>query len=117
MKQITLTFAFLMLLFTAAQAQVEFGVKAGGMLSQTSVLDPDSLSGMTDAKISYLLGGFVNIPISASFSVQPELLYANKGHKNFYQHYLNLPIMLQYHLTDRLKLEAGPEVGYLLATY
>jgi hypothetical protein len=29
-------------------------------------------------------------------------------------HYLNLPVMLQYKLKERLTLELGPEIGYLI---
>ncbi|WPP53444.1 porin family protein [Catalinimonas niigatensis] len=117
MKKLIFSFALCLLLSSAATAQVTFGLKAGGMLSNTALVEPDSLSGSGDAKISYLLGGFMNVPINDKFSIQPELLYANKGGKDFYQHYINLPVMLQYNLTDKFKLEAGPEISYLLASY
>lgn len=115
MKKLIFSFALLVFLSSAATAQVQFGLKAGAMWSNTTVIDADSLSG-TDAKVSYLLGGFLNIPINSKFSVQPELLYANKGNENFNRHYINLPIMLQYNVIDRLKIEVGPEIGYLLGS-
>ncbi|MEK6481780.1 porin family protein [Catalinimonas sp. 4WD22] len=114
MKKLIFSFALLVFLSSAATAQVKFGLKAGAMWSNIATIAPDSLSGLGPEKLSYLVGGFMNIPINAKFSVQPELLYANKGWKNFYRHYINLPLMLQYKITDRLKIEAGPEVGYLL---
>lgn len=116
MKKLIFSFALIALLSSAATAQVKFGLKAGAMLSNTTVIDADSLPG-TDAKVSYLLGGFMNIPINSKFSVQPELLYANKGGGNIYRHYITLPVMLQYKVIDKLKVEVGPEIGYLLGAY
>jgi len=113
MKKLIFSLVLLTLLSSAAMAQVEFGLKAGAMLSNTKVIDADSLPG-TDAKVSFLMGGFLNIPINDKFGVRPELLYANKGNENYNRHYINLPIMLQYNLIDKLKIEVGPDIGYLL---
>lgn len=117
MKKLIFSFALLVLLSSTAMAQVKIGLKAGVMLSGTALIEPDTLENLSDTKVSYLLGGFMTIPINSKFSIQPELLYANKGSENFYNHYVNLPIMLQYELIDRLSIEAGPEIGYLLASY
>ncbi len=116
MKKLLFSLSLCMLLSATAMAQIRVGLKAGAMLSNTVVIDADSLPG-SDAKISYLVGGFLNIPINSKFSVQPELLYANKGGKDYNRHYINLPIMLQYKLIDKLKVEVGPELGYLFRSY
>lgn len=110
-----LIFALCLFCSTAAMAQIEVGLKGGAMLTNTEVVNTDTLPG-TDPRLSFLLGGYMNIPLSSRFSMQPELLYANKGGKNLYRHYINLPLMLQYKVTDRFKVEAGPEIGYLLGT-
>ena len=78
----------------------------------------------TDSKTSFHIGGVVEIPISDSFSVQPELLYSSQGAKaessfggdvDFKLSYLNLPIMAKYYVAENFSLEAGPQVGLLLS--
>ena len=47
-----------------------------------------------------------------------ELLYSNKGVKGFSNinlHYITLPLLAQYKLTDRLSAELGPELGYMFS--
>ncbi|MEK6481781.1 porin family protein [Catalinimonas sp. 4WD22] len=117
MKKLIFSFVLLVFLSSAAMAQVQFGLKAGAMWSNTVLVEPDSLSGSYDAKISYLLGGFMTIPISSKFNVQPEVFYASKGDQYTNRHYINLPVMLQYQVINKLKVEVGPEIGYMLAAY
>jgi long-subunit fatty acid transport protein len=121
MKKLILSLA--LLLFSAtAFAQASFGLKAGGMLSTrvTNSLDHN----LEIAKLSYVAGAFYSMPIHEQFGLQVELLYANKAieveRRRAFQllsedlHYLNLPVMLQYKLRERLTLELGPEIGYLI---
>ena len=121
MKKLILSIA--LLLFSAvAFAQASFGLKAGGMLSTrvTNSLDHN----LDIAKLSFVGGAFYSFPISEQFGLQVELLYANKAieleRRRWVQlvredlHYLNLPVMLQYKPKERLTLELGPEVGYLI---
>ena len=101
-------------------AQVSVGIKAGVMLVNRTVTSLNFKS-IDRAKLSYLGGGFMTIPLYEKCNLQIELLYANKGIGNVDilvrtdYHYMNLPVLLQYRIADRLWLEAGPEVGYLLA--
>ena len=122
MKKLILSLA-LLLFSAAAFAQGSFGLKAGGMLSTrvTNSLDHN----LDIAKLSFLGGAFYSFPISEQFGLQVELLYANKAieveRKRAFQllsedlHYINLPVMLQYKPKERLTLELGPEVGYLIS--
>lgn len=119
MKKLIFSFALLTLLSSTALAQSSFGLKAGGMLANKT---GTSLSlNLESAKFSYLAGVFYGFPVSEKFGLQIELLYTNKGQgeagmqtrEDF--HYLNLPIMLQYSITERFRVELGPEVSYLLS--
>ena len=68
----------------------------------------------------------MNVPVSESFSIQPEVLYNNLGSKvsstvsgTTYSSTLNLdyvavPVMFQYKATPQFYLEAGPEFGFLV---
>ena len=121
MKKLNLSIA--LLLFSAiAFAQASFGLKAGGMVA--TQVDNTLNHNLGIAKFSYLGGAFYSFPIYEQFGLQVELLYANKGLQGAGGglivlvredlHYLNLPVMLQYKLKERLTLELGPEVGYLV---
>ncbi|MEK6481779.1 porin family protein [Catalinimonas sp. 4WD22] len=126
MKKLTFFIcAGICLLSLSAAAQITYGLKAGAMLSNTITLDEGEIDFTnTDPKLSYLAGGFVLLSFSEKLSLQPELLYVNKGggkledegafSDNSYLHYLSLPIMLQYEVVSKLKLGAGPEFSYLL---
>lgn len=94
-----------------------FGAKAGLNLASVSKVDGGSV------KAGFYAGGFANIPVGESFSLQPELFYNNAGYQvnlnnnqkwNYSINYLTLPVMFQYNLVPNFYLEAGPEVGFLL---
>ena len=112
-------------------AQVDVGVKAGGMLTDiaTEGIGLGHSGDLAKAKLSYLAGAVLSVPLHNRLSAQAELLYSNKGVRgeffdlnlpykvtdNF--HYLSLPLLLHYHLTDRLGVGIGPELSYLLGAY
>ena len=103
-------------------AQVSVGLKIGGALSNQAdggVLLPTD----NGLKPTYLGGVFATAPLSESFSLQPEVLYVNKGFQTissgpttprYNLHYLSIPIMLRYHILDKLTVELGPEISYLM---
>lgn len=127
MKKTGLTLLFLISLFPLF-AQLKIGVKAGGVLSNIAGEGIGfSSSGTRDnAKLSYLVGGVLALPIHERFGVQAELLYSKKGLRfdgfenekvrNHY-HYLSLPLLLRYRIVERLSVALGPEVSYLLGAY
>ena len=108
-------------------AQVEVGIKIGGMLSGIAAqgIGLTSSDNASQTKFSYLAGGSVAVPLHPRLNLHTELLYANKGNnvdvdplnaKNNF-HYLSVPILLQYTLTDRLGVAVGPEINYLIGAY
>ena len=115
MKRITFTIAFCTLLSTAAMAQVEWGLKAGPMLSRTHFSLGDTLTGFSDFQATFVGGGFVRIPLSTKLDLQAELLYSTKGTEAFSEfNYISVPLMVQYEFLPNLRIEAGAEVAYLL---
>ena len=117
---------------------ITFGVKAGMNISN---LTKDRYFNEQKDKIGFNVGGFVNIPLSSKFSLQPELLYSNVGSKvsRTYKYgegdinipstfmnnedresytrslnYLSIPVMLQYNIIPNLYLEAGPQFDVFL---
>ena len=111
MKKVLLVSAIA--LFGAANAQT-FGVKAGMNIS--------SLSNSEDTKalVGFHAGLFMNAPLAANFSIQPEVLYNTKGAKSdgmdlsLHLDYISVPVMFQYNATPQFYLEAGPEFSFMI---
>ena len=120
MKKVFMTLAAVVALGMGANAQtgdVKFGFKGGYNLSNFGgdVENNKSLSG-------FHLGGFVEIPVSEKFSVQPEVLYSAQGAKfegygysfDYKTDYINIPVMAKYYVMDKLAVMAGPQFGFLV---
>lgn len=112
-----------------ARAQTKFGFKAGiNYVNNVYVNTPNGSNGENKYRLGYHAGVFGNIGISNKVFLRPELLFSNKGHKfdgsatfqpagdgAVHLNYFNLPLLVEYHLFDRLYLLAGPEFGYLVS--
>jgi hypothetical protein len=99
-----------------------FGVKGGMNLSNLTLEnnnDKNILAG-------FHLGGWLSLPLSSKFSIQPELLYSTRGTRWEIQqsqltadaelklNYLDFPVNLVYHLARDVDFQAGPYIGFLL---
>ncbi|MDR0682675.1 MAG: PorT family protein [Dysgonamonadaceae bacterium] len=121
MKKTLLLFLGLALTY-GLNAQLRYGVKLGGTLSDLS-LKSEGESERSDPKIGFQIGGILEYSFSTSFALQPELLYVNNGGKfednlSFNLHNLQLPVNIKYKMgTDKLKfyVTAGPYLGYIFA--
>ena len=106
----------------------QFGIK-GGM--NVSSLSNDAGLEDSSSKIGFNAGVFLNAPLAANFSIQPEVLYNNLGSKvtltdfdinndnytaEYARHldYISVPVMFQYNATPSFYLEAGPQFSFLL---
>ncbi|MGK4567370.1 porin family protein [Flavobacterium sp. 3HN19-14] len=69
---------------------------------------------------SFHAGAFVELNITPSFSLQPEVLYSSQGAKvegsdDFKLDYINIPVMARFYiLPNRLSIDAGPQFGFLI---
>lgn len=103
--------------FTAAKAQVQFGVKAGANLSNIAGKDVEDAKSL----IGFNAGGFVRLPINDNIKIQPEVLFSAQGSKvdseigdaKMHLSYVNIPVMFQYHTESGFFAETGPQVGFL----
>jgi hypothetical protein len=103
----------------AVQAQVKFGVKAGGNLSMWGGDDAED----SKSKFGFHVGALANIPVSSMFSVQPEVLFSAEGAKfesggddiNYNLNYINIPVLLQYNNPSGFYAETGPQIGLLMS--
>lgn len=113
--------------FAFANAQeIKFGAKAGLNLSNFAG-DAEG----TSTKVGFQVGAFAEIKISYKFAVQPELLFSAQGAKaeesfsgpgySFSSEdtqknsYINIPVMAKFYATEKLYIEAGPQIGFLMS--
>ncbi|MBL0144633.1 MAG: PorT family protein [Chitinophagaceae bacterium] len=112
MKKIILFAAFAVVGYTT-QAQAKYGAKAGVNFADFNGSDADGFSSLT----GFNLGGFANIPVTENFSLQPELLFSKEGGKfsggKITTSYINIPVMLQYNISNGFYGETGPQIGIL----
>ena len=125
MKKLTFILLFSFWVSASLLAQVSVGVKAGAALSGHAS-EGIGMGRSEFIKPTFLGGLYVSVPLSDKLSLQPEVLYSRKGNQSsssnssflqrFNIHYINVPIMLQYQVLNRLTVELGPEFSYLLST-
>jgi len=128
MKQCTLTIALTVLILTGINAQeFKLGAKAGVNITTIGGDQTDDVSSRT----AFHVGLVAEIVYSDKFSFQPELLYSAQGYDNDFSKtvqtvtssekesvkldYISLPLMAKYFVSKGFSIEAGPQVGYLIA--
>ena len=116
MKKFLLLAVLTVLGFANVTAQeIKFGAKGG---LNFATISGDNTNGI-DAVTSFNFGVLSEIPISDKFSFQPELMYSGQGYSfndnTIALSYLNVPLMGKYYVTKGLSVEAGPQIGFLLA--
>lgn len=131
MKKLILSFVIALTSFAAAQAQSGLGIRGGANFSNLSGDLKDE--SRYENKVGFHGGLTYNIPLVGDFfSVQPELLYSNKGFKyqdseialplggtlrregNMNYNYLELPVLARIK-AGPIYFEAGPQASYLLS--
>jgi hypothetical protein len=119
-------FLLIFILAALASRSQEFngGIMAGVAGTQVA---GDTYYGFHKAGI--FAGGFVNVLVSKHSAFQMELEFFQKGSRenpdssnNFNQYlfrlnYIELPVLYQYIVNKRFKLEAGPSLGFLVSYY
>lgn len=118
MKKGLFTGLLTLFLITGLQAQGDFafGVKAGINLAS---LGGDATYNYS-SKPGFHAGVALDVPFGDKISIQPEVLISLQGSGGFFLEdlnfwYLNLPVMGKYNVWDKLYIEAGPQIGFLLS--
>lgn len=115
MKKVIILAALLAQVFVAsAQEQVRFGLKAGANFSTWT----GEGTAESSFKTSFYAGGFASVPVSKHFAIQPELMYSGEGVDHtlltYTDHYIRMPLLIQYRHASGFHVEAGPQLGLLL---
>ena len=127
-----LLFSFLLISSFAFSQEIRFGVKAGLNKSNLKGNYPTEIN-EKKSKIGFHLGGFAEYEINERLTLQPELLFSTQGNTygykdyygggsyydgadyNFKLNYINLPIILRYGEIEKLSIDFGPQIGYVLS--
>lgn len=121
MKKTMIIIAALLFSVGAANAQgVHFGIKGGMNASELHG------SGITNnkTKIGYHGGLLAHIhTANKSWGIQPEVMYSMEGAKfeaasvksQVDLSYVNVPVLVQYMFDNGFRIEAGPQIGFLVA--
>ncbi|MCU7549149.1 PorT family protein [Chitinophagaceae bacterium LB-8] len=121
MKKVTLIFSILML-STGVFAQIvpKFGLKAGVNLANWSFANDDIEK---DFRTGFHIGALAHMHLSPQWALQPEVQYSSQGTKTdlgsqgsytWKADYINIPVMVQYMFDNGFRLEAGPQLGFLV---
>lgn len=116
MKKLILSLGLLMSVATAASAQeIRFGVKAGANYSSVTADETDGI----ESKIGLQAGLLANFALSDLISIQPEVLYSQKGLQSeadsddkLKLNYIDVPLLVKVN-AGGLFFEGGPQVGFL----
>lgn len=76
-----------------------------------------------DLKPGFNVGLLGHIHLNKNFAVQPEIVYSTQGAKYKVSNeertlkldYVNVPVLFQYMFDNGLRLQAGPQVGFLVS--
>lgn len=117
---------------TVAAQNVKFGIRGGLNLSKVSSFSYRTNSGTseqtvaTEYKPGFHAGVYADIGINNLISIQPEIIYSQKGYKNDYTllgvrrtttvsyNYLDIPFMAKIKTGTGFNFLAGPAVSFLM---
>jgi len=119
-KTIILASALFIFMGVKAQDGVHFGLKGG--LNASNINVSDNQGNHLDTKIGFNAGLLAHIHAGKSFAIQPEVYYSQEGAKStvsnikstFNLGYINVPVLAQYMFGNGFRVEAGPQVGFLI---
>jgi len=104
----------------AQHIHINYGVK-GGLNFYNIHNDKNS---QYDTKVGFHLGVLGHIHLNKQIAIQPEIVYSAEGAKytsggvetKINLGYINIPVMLQYMFENGFRLEAGPQIGFLVSS-
>ncbi|HYC40718.1 MAG TPA: porin family protein [Chitinophagaceae bacterium] len=116
MKKVLVAAAAILIFIVRAEAQrTSFGIKGGINVSSLKIKNGADY----EAKTGFHAGGLAHIHLNNRFAIQPELLLSLQGGERNENNrinltYLNMPVIVQYMILDGLRLQTGPQIGFLL---
>jgi hypothetical protein len=115
MKKVVCIVSAIIFLSVAKAQETHFGVKAGVNVASVDIKNGEDY----DSKAGLHLGGLAHIHISRHFAVQPELVFSMQGGKDGDEklklNYINIPVLAQYMTAEGLRLQTGPQLGFMVS--
>lgn len=106
----------------SAQTKPHLAVKGGLNIATLKLENSDNV----DSKLGAHLGLTAHVHLAPQWAVQPELLYSQEGGQltringnnkvKVKNDYINIPLMLQYMFDNGFRIEAGPQIGFLVSS-
>jgi hypothetical protein len=94
-------------------------INIGAKLGLNSYTLTTGNSSNSDSRIGLHAGLFGHIHLNNEFALQPEILYsmqgAKKGNNQIKLDYINVPVILQYMFDNGFRIQAGPQLGFLIS--
>lgn len=119
MKFYLIALATTFLVTSAVHSQdINIGVKGG--LNVYNINNDNNSE--YDSKVGFHAGLIGHIHLTRQFAIQPELVYSVQGAKytnggvesKLNLGYINIPVLLQYMFDNGFRLQAGPQLGFML---
>ena len=110
--------AAILMTATAKAQNVNIGIKGG-----LNIYNINNSNGVKyDNLLGFNLGLIGHIHLAKQLALQPELVYSAQGAKftssgvesKIQLGYINVPLLLQYMFDNGFRLQAGPQVGFLV---
>jgi hypothetical protein len=89
---------------------VNIGLKGG--LNLYNIHNDDNIK--FDSRVGYHFGLLGHIHFDNHFAFQPEIVFSAQGAKPKNLDYINVPVLFQYMFDNGFRLQAGPQVGFLI---
>ncbi|TPN88691.1 porin family protein [Aquimarina algicola] len=100
---------------TTTNAQgIKFGIKGGLNFANFNELKNSDLDIDTDSRTGYHIGAVLQLGLTESFAIQPEVLYSAQGTDDLDVDYLNIPVLAKFKFAKFLSIEAGPQFGFVV---
>lgn len=96
----------------APAGHITLGVKGG--LNLYNIHNDNNTS--FDQRTGFNFGLLGHIHHDSQWAIQPELLYSAQGAKNDNLDYLNIPVLIQYMFDNGFRIQAGPQVGFMVSS-
>jgi hypothetical protein len=116
MKRNLLVLFSLLLLAGAVSAQhSNFGVKGGLNVYRLA----DAHQANYKPMVGFHVGFLSHIHLASQFAIQPEVVFSTQGsdfdNTELRLNYINVPILFQYMFDMGFRIEAGPQLGFLVS--
>jgi len=115
---VSVAFAAILMTATVSAQHVNVGIKAGLNVYNIS----NSNNTEYDPKLGFQVGMLGHIHLAKQLALQPEITYSGQGAKfnsggvetKLNLDYINVPVLVQYMFDNGFRLQAGPQVGFLV---